>query len=272
MPNRIFSQELNRLIGTDDCPVVVDVRREPVFRAAPTRIASAVWRDHLKAAEWGRELPVGRPVVVYCAHGHNVSALAASLLAAQGIDVSVLEGGFEAFTQAGGTLVAREGPGVDVSQPKPSVWVTRERPKIDRIACPWLIRRFIDPFAVFHFVPAEWAKDVAQELGAIPYDIEGVHYSHRGDTCSFDTLVSEFAISDPAMLHLAGIVRGADTARLDLEPQAAGLLAISLGLSSIESDDLRQLEKGIPIYDALYGWCRHATAERHNWPAKASAS
>jgi rhodanese-related sulfurtransferase len=272
MPNRISSQELNRLIGTADCPIIVDVRREPVFRAAPTRIAGAVWRDHLKAAEWGRELPAGRPVVVCCVHGHNVSALAASLLAALGVDLSVLDGGIEAFAQAGGALVAREGPGVDVTNTKPSVWVTRERPKIDRIACPWLIRRFIDPFAVFHFVPAEWVNDVAKELGAIPYDIEGVHYSHRGDTCTFDTLVSEFAISDPAMLHLARIVRGADTARLDLEPQAAGLLAISLGLSAIESDDLRQLEKGMPIYDALYGWCRHATAERHNWPAKASAS
>jgi rhodanese-related sulfurtransferase len=272
MPNRISSLELNRLAGTADCPVVVDVRRDVVFREAPTRIAGAVWRDHLKAAEWGRELPTGGPVVVYCAHGHNVSAVAASLLAAAGIDVSVLDGGIEAFARAGGTLVAREGPGVDVTTAKPSVWVTRERPKIDRIACPWLIRRFIDPFAVFHFVPAEWVNDVAKELGAIPYDIEGVHYSHRGDTCSFDTLVSEFAISDPAMLHLARIVRGADTARLDLEPQAAGLLAISLGLSAIETDDLRQLEKGMLIYDALYGWCRHATAERHNWPAKASAA
>jgi rhodanese-related sulfurtransferase len=272
MPKRISPQQLNRLIGTADCPIIVDVRREAAFRAAPTRVAGAIWRDHLKAAEWGRDLPAGRPVVVYCVHGHNVSALAASLLEAAGADVAVLEGGIEAFAQGGGVLVAREGPGVDVSIAKPSVWVTRERPKIDRIACPWLIRRVIDPVAVFHFVPAEWVNDVAKELDAIPYDIEGVHYSHRGDTCTFDTLISEFAISDPAMLHLARIVRGADTARLDLEPQAAGLLAISLGLSAIESDDLRQLEKGMPIYDALYGWCRHATAERHNWPAKASAA
>jgi rhodanese-related sulfurtransferase len=272
MPNRISPEQLIRLIGTADCPIIVDVRREPVFRGAPARIAGAVWRDHLAAGEWGLRLPTGRPVVVYCVHGHNVSALAASLLSAAGVEVAVLEGGIEAFAQAGGPLVAREGPGVDVSSARPSVWVTRERPKIDRIACPWLIRRFIDPFAVFHFVPAEWAADIAEELGAIPYDIEGVHYSHRGDTCSFDTLVSEFAIADPAMLHLARIVRGADTARPDLEPQSAGLLAISLGLSVIESDDLRQLEKGMLVYDALYGWCRHATEERHNWPAKASAA
>jgi rhodanese-related sulfurtransferase len=272
MRRRISPEQLIPLIGTADCPLVVDVRREQVFRSSPTRIAGAVWRDHLARDGWSRDLAPGRPVVVYCVHGHNVSALAAALLEADGIDVSILDGGIEAFAAAGGLLVAREAQGVDVTRDKPSVWVTRERPKIDRIACPWLIRRFIDPFAQFHFVSAEWVKDVADELGAIPFDIEGVHYSHRGETCSFDTLIAEFAITDPALGHLARIVRGADTARLDLEPQSAGLLAISLGLSAIESDDLRQLEAGMPIYDALYGWCRHATGERHNWPAKTVAA
>lgn len=272
MPKRISPEQLSRRIGTADCPVIVDVRREPVFRSSATRIAGSAWRNHLAAAEWASELPAGRPVVVYCIHGHNVSALAAALLAGQGVDVAALEGGLEAFAESGGPLVARAGHGVDVTRAAPSVWVTRERPKIDRIACPWLIRRFIDPFAVFHYVPADWVKDVAEELGAIPYDVEGVHYSHRGETCSFDTLIEEFGLADPALSHLARIVRGADTARLDLEPQAAGLLAISLGLSAIEADDLRQLDKGMIVYDALYGWCRHATAERHNWPASASAA
>jgi rhodanese-related sulfurtransferase len=271
MPKRISPEQLVRMIGTADCPVIVDVRREAVFRSSQSRIAGSVWRNHLATAEWAHDLPADTPVVVYCIHGHNVSALSATLLAGQGIDVAMLDGGIEAFAKAGGPLVARSGPGVDVARAEPSVWVTRERPKIDRIACPWLIRRFIDPLAVFHYVPAEWVKDVAEELGAIPYDIEGVHYSHRGDTCSFDTLVAEFAIADPALLHLARIVRGADTARLDLEPQAAGLLAVSLGLSAIEADDLSQLRQGMVIYDALYGWCRHAREERHNWPAKASA-
>ena len=210
--------------------------------------------------------------MVYCIHGHNVSALAATQLARRNIDVAVLDGGLEAFAKAGGPLVRLAGQGVDAVRAEPSVWVTRERPKIDRIACPWLIRRFIDPFAVFHYVPADWVRDVAEELGAIPYDVEGAHYSNRGDACSFDALVAEFAIVDRALLHLARIVRGADTARLDLEPQAAGLLAVSLGLSAIEPDDLRQLEKGMPIYDALYAWCRHAREERHNWPAKANAA
>ena len=123
---------------------------------------------------------------------------------------------------------------------------------------------------MFHFVSAEWVNDIAGETGAIPFDVEGVFYSHRGEGCTFDTMIEAFGLSDTALLHLARIVRGADTARLDLEPQAAGLLAISLGLSAIEDDDPRQLEKGMTIYDALYGWCRFAIAETHNWPARAA--
>jgi len=271
MPRRISPEQLTALIGTDACPIVVDVRRTQAFQEAPTRIAGAVWRDHMETHEWYPQMPAERTLVIYCVHGHNVSALAAARLEAAGAEVAILEGGIEAFALAGGPLVQKSGPGVDVALPSGSVWVTRERPKIDRIACPWLIRRFIDPFAVFHFVPAEWARDVAEELGAIPFDVEGVHYSHRGETCSFDTLVTEFGLSDPSLLHLARIVRGADTAQLDLEPQSAGLLALSLGLSAIEKDDRLQLEKGMLLYDALYGWCRHAVDERHNWPAGARA-
>jgi rhodanese-related sulfurtransferase len=266
MPRTITPSELTSLIGTERCPLVIDVRREEAFAAAPTRIAGALWRNHMKAAEWLAELPAGRQIVVYCAHGHNVSEIAAARLAALGADASMLEGGIEAFAAAGGLLVTRKASGIEPGLPRPSEWVTRARPKIDRIACPWLVRRFVDPLAIFHFVTAEWVKDVADETGGIPYDIEGVYYSHRGGECTFDTMIAEFGLTDPALLHLARIVRGADTARPDLEPQAAGLLAISLGLSAIEQDDLVQLEKGMAIYDALYGWCRHATAETHNWP------
>lgn len=269
MPRRISAQELVALTGAGRFPHVVDVRRESVFRDSGKRIAGAVWRDHLKTAEWLPDFADGRRVVVYCIHGHNVSELAAARLAAEGADVAMLEGGMEAYEVAGGVMVTRDGPGVDVAA-GPSVWVTRERPKIDRIACPWLVRRFIDPLAIFHFVAEEWVKDVAEEIGGIPYDIKDVHYSHRRAECTFDTLISEFGLTDPSLLHLARIVRGADTASLELEPQAAGLLAISLGLSAIEADDLVQLEKGMLIYDALYGWCRHATQETHNWPVKAA--
>jgi len=269
MPRTISTHQLISLLGTDRCPLVIDVRREEAFAVAPTRIAGALWRNHMKAAEWLPQLPAGRAIVVYCTHGHNVSEIALARLAALGADASMLEGGIEAFTGDGGPLVTREAHGLEPGLPQPSEWVTRARPKIDRIACPWLIWRFIDPLAVFHFVSAEWVADVADETGCIPYDIKGVHYSHRGDECTFDTMIAEFGLTDPALLHLARIIRGADTARLDLEPQAAGLLAISLGLSAIEQDDLLQLEKGMAIYDALYGWCRHATAETHNWPKAA---
>ena len=269
MPRKISSLDLIALSGTGRFPHLIDVRRHSAFKSAGQRIAGAVWRNHMKTSEWYSEFADGRQIVVYCTHGHNVSEIAAAKLAGLGANVAILEGGIEAHEKAGGILVANEVAGV-VTDGGPSVWVTRERPKIDRIACPWLIRRFIDPLAIFHFVAAEWVKDVADEIGAIPYDIKDVHYSHRDEDCTFDTLIAEFGLRDPSLDHLARIVRGADTARPELEPQAAGLLAISLGLSAIEPDDLAQLEKGMVIYDALYGWCRHASHETHNWPVTAA--
>lgn len=269
MPRRITPRELIGLVGTDRCPHIIDVRRKPVFDQAQTRIPGAVWRDHMQVGDGLPRFDNGRSVAVYCAHGHNVSEIAAVRMAADGIDVAVLEGGIEAYESAGGLTVAAHIEGI-APDGDASIWVTRERPKIDRIACPWLIRRFIDPYATFHFVAAEWVRDIAEETGWIPYDVEGVRLSHRGGECSFDTLLKEFGIGDPALAHLARIVRGADTASLELEPEAAGLLAVSLGLSALEADDHRQIEKGMILYDALYSWCRHATGERHNWPARAA--
>ena len=146
------------------------------------------------------------------------------------------------------------------------MWVTRARPKIDRIACPWLIRRFVDPRAVFLFVPPPDVVEVAERFGGAPFDIEDVFWSHRGDTCTFDTMVEEFGLGTPPLLHLATMVRGADTARPELSPQAPGLLAASLGLSRMYANDLEQLEAGMLLYDAFYRWCRDATDETHNWP------
>jgi hypothetical protein len=144
-------------------------------------------------------------------------------------------------------------------------WVTRERPKIDRIACPWLIARFVDPAAEFLFVPAEEVRAVAARRGAIPYDVEGVELSHDGPLCSFDAVLKKYRLTDPALQELAVIVRGADTAQLDLAPQAAGLLAISLGLSHNFSDDHEQLRYGFVVYDALYAWAKHVRDEKHTW-------
>lgn len=144
-------------------------------------------------------------------------------------------------------------------------WVTRERPKIDRIACPWLIARFVDPTPEFLFVPAADVLAVARTTDAIPFDVPDVELSHVGEFCSFDAFLRKYRLDEPALAELALIVRGADTARLDLAPQAAGLLAISLGLSHLFEDDHEMLRNGIVIYDALYAWCQHAQGESHTW-------
>lgn len=144
-------------------------------------------------------------------------------------------------------------------------WITRERPKIDRVACPWLIARFVDPAPEFLFAPADEVAARAEATGATAYDIEGVELSHDGPLCSFDAFLRKYALTDPALHELAVIVRGADTARPELSPQSPGLLAISLGLSYNFRDDHEQLEHGFVVYDALYAWCKHVRNETHTW-------
>ncbi len=147
-------------------------------------------------------------------------------------------------------------------------WITRERPKIDRIACPWLVARFIDRDAEFLYVPYGDVLRIASETGATPYDIPGVELSHVGELCSFDAFLAKYGLDDPALKQLAVIVRGADTSRLDLTPQSAGLFALSLGLSQVFADDHDMLRHGLVMYDALYAWCRQCQSETHNWPPK----
>ena len=145
-------------------------------------------------------------------------------------------------------------------------WITRERPKIDRVACPWLITRFIDPQAEFLYVPSGDVLRIAAEKDATPYDIPGVELTHEGELCSFDAFLKKCQLGEPALQQLAEIVRGADTSRLDLTPQSAGLYAISLGLSQRYSDDHEMLSHGLILYDALYAWCKECQGESHNWP------
>ncbi|HET7447428.1 MAG TPA: sulfurtransferase/chromate resistance protein, partial [Methyloceanibacter sp.] len=197
--------------------------------------------------------------------GSSLSQGAAALFRYRGISAETLTGGFEAWRQAELPLVLfAKLPPVDSCGR--TVWVTRGRPKIDRIACPWLIRRFVDPRAVFLFIAPPEVVAVAERFGGVPFDIENVFWSHRGDTCTFDIMVQEFGLSTTPLLRLATIVRGADTARPELAPEAPGLLAVSLGLSRMYADDLQQLEAGMLLYDAFYRWCRDATDETHNWP------
>jgi hypothetical protein len=150
-------------------------------------------------------------------------------------------------------------------------WVTRERPKIDRIACPWLIARFIDQQPEFLYVPRDQVLKVAHETGAIPYDVPDVELSHVGELCSFDAVLRKYELDEPELQELARIVRGADTGRLDLAPQAAGLLALSLGLSALFKDDHEMLRHGMVVYNALHAWLKEARDETHGWPPQAQA-
>lgn len=261
---QISPEELIELVGTAHCPAIFDVRREEAFRRAETTIPAARWRDHRAAADWAEELPPGGEAVVFCVHGQQVSQSAASLLRHSGRRARVLTGGLEAYAAAGGPTTRRT-DWLDPAAGRPSRWVTRDRTKIDRIACPWLIRRFIDPRAEIHFVAHGWVREAAEELGGIPFDIPDVAFSHVGETCSFDTFLDLFALQAPGLRELAIIVRGADTDRHDISPQAPGLLAVSLGLSLAYDDDLAQLEAGMIVYDAFYAWCRSGRGERHDW-------
>ena len=269
-PNTISPDKLARLVGVPHGPAVVDVRTDAEFRADPRFVPSATRRRAEAVAGWAAGF-AGRAVVVVCQNGAVLGeGVAAWLRHAGASSAELLSGGHRAWAEAGQPLVP------EAKLPKRdaagrTIWVTRSRPKIDRVACPWLIRRFVDPAAVILFVtPAEVAS-VAEQFGAAPFDIEGVFWSHRGDRCTFDTMIEEWGLETEALRRLAVIVRGADTGRPALAPEAAGLLAASLGLSRMHTDDLEQLDAAMALYDAFYRWCRDATEETHNWPTNKPA-
>ena len=264
--NTISIDKLARLIGTPHCPALVDVRTEEDFNTNPRLIPGAMRRSHSDPSDWAGGF-AGRSAVVICQKGAKLSQGVAAWLRHAGVPADGLEDGFEGWRKADLPLVpTAKMPALD--KQGRTVWVTRARPKVDRIACPWLIRRFVDPRAVFLFVAPSEVDAVAERFRATPFDVEGVARSHRGERCTFDVMVEEFGLATEPMLQLAAIVRGADTARFDAAPQAAGLLAASLGLSRMYADDLAQLEAGMTLYDAFYRWCRDATEETHTWHSK----
>jgi rhodanese-related sulfurtransferase len=249
-------------LGSPAAPYVLDVRRPAAFEADPGMLASALRPDGDLVA-FASRLEADRPVVVYCVHGHEVSQQAASELAGAGRRCAYLQGGIEAWRTAGLPTVRRR---ADWRVPGGSRWITRERPKIDRIACPWLIRRFIDPLATFDYVPPSRVLSDAAATNAVPYDVAGAVVNHRGERCSFDALLEDFELRDAALDRLATIVRGADTGRLDLAPQSADLLAASLGLSQRYRNDHEMLDHAMTLYDGLYAWCRSEDeGERQAW-------
>jgi rhodanese-related sulfurtransferase len=260
----ISSDKLSRLIGTANAPTLVDVRIDEDFAADPSLIPGAVRLQHTQVQEWASQL-TGQSVVVVCHKGQKLSEGTAAWLRYNKVAAEILEGGHVGWKQAdlptvrGSKIPKRDGRGR-------TVWVTRSRPKVDRIACPWLIRRFVDPSAVFLFVASAEVESVAERFDATPFDVENVFWSHRGELCTFDVMIEEFGIASPPLQRLATMVRAADTGRLDLAPEAPGLLAASLGLSRMYDDDLEQLSAGMLLYDAFFRWCRDATRETHNWP------
>lgn len=239
--------DLYASLGSDAAPIVVDVRRDVDFASADRLASPAFHRSPNDVEQWRDELPDGRRVVTCCFHGDQVSQGVATALRLMGVNPNFLAGGIADWTELG--LPTRRNIGIS-----PGKWITREHPKIDRIA--WLIRRFIDPNTEFIYVPRDQVLAVAEQTGATPYDIDGVEFTHENDRCSFDAILKVYDLKDSALDRLATIVRDADTSRLDLAPQCEGLLAISRGLSANFPDDHEMLGHGLVIYDALYKWCR----------------
>jgi len=241
-------------LGRFPAPEIIDVRTGEAVAADRVVIPGALLRDPATLLQWSLRLERWREIVVYCKAGHERSVDAASSLCALGFRARPLAGGLAAWKSEGGRTVPLTAP---------TRWVTRERPKVDRIACPWLVRRFVDPAAEFHFVPADEVRTFAVEHGATPFDVPGVDYTHAGDACSFDAFIERHALHEPALDRLARIVRGADTDALGLAPEASGLLAMSLGLAQVFDDDDAQLRAGLLVYDALYAWCATVEGRTH---------
>ena len=261
----VSAAELYAHLGTAWAPALVGVRRQDAFDADDRQIIGALRHAPEEVDRWSWELPVGRTVVAYCSHGGDVSEGVANTLRAAGVKAAYLEGGISAWQEM--QLPTRR----KLSGRADNKWVTREHPKIDRIACPWLVSRFINPGAEFIYVPPDQVTAVAEQIGGIPYDIKGAEFGHVGDRCSFDAIVRIFDIKDRALDRVAMVVRGADTSRHDLAPECEGLYAISFGLSANFPDDHEMLRHGLVIYDALYTWCRKVPATAAAQPPKTQA-
>ena len=263
-PNEITATQLMRLVGTPLAPVIVDVSTDEDFHKDPFLIPGAVRHPHSDLPGLARYLNDRRAIIV-CQKGRKLSQGVAAWLRQEGISAEYLNGGNHGWRNL------PDAPRIPVAaipdrQEGATLWVTRHRPKIDRIACPWLIRRFVDNAARFLFVSPVEVTNVAEKLGATCFDVEDVFWSHRGPLCTFDVMLDEFGLRTRALDRLSLVIRAADTNRHDLAPEAAGLLALSVGLSRQYRDDLEQLQAGMAFYDALYRWARDGQGEGHDWP------
>jgi len=260
-PSEITVAQLNRLIGTPECPVIVDISIDQDFAEDPFLIPGAIRHPHTDIA--GLKLRLnGRACVVVCQKGIKLSQGLVAWLQNDGLKAEYLQGGNYGWRDAPDTMRV---PAASLPDPidGASLWVTRHRPKIDRIACPWLIRRFIDRDARFLFVSPKEVEGVASRYGATPFDVEGATFGHYGDKCTFDALLDTFQLHSTALDRMAQVIRAADTGHHAKSPQAAGLLAISVGLSRQFKNDQQQLDAGMGLYDALYRWARDGFDEEH---------
>lgn len=260
-PNTMTCAQLLRLIGTADAPIILDICIDEDFAEDQRLIPTSLRHPYDLVQDLVPSLSA-RKVVVVCQKGKKLSQGAMALLRSHGVDAEILEGGIAAWRDAGGPLI----PAANVPE-RGALWVTRHRPKVDRIACPWLVRRFIDPEARFLFVAPSEVLPVAEKYSAIPFDVAGAELGHTETTCSFDAMLKHFSLTLPALIGMANVIRAADGTPEAKAPQAAGLLAISLGLSRMFKDDLKQLDAAMPLYDALYRWARDAQNETHDWVA-----
>ena len=252
----ISCNQLMRLIATPDAPHIIDVSIDEDFNADPHLVPTARRWPHTSIEALAPSLK-GQHVVVICQKGKKLSRGSAALLRSNGVRAENLEGGNYGWYDNGLPRIPH------ANLPTTNRWVTRHRPKIDRIACPWLIRRFVAPEARFLFVAPSDVAEVAAKFDATPFDTDTPPFTHQGEACTFDRMLDLFGLDTEPLRKLATLVRAADTNRHDLAPEAAGLLAMSVGLSRAHKDDSAQLEAAMPLYDALYRWARDGQGETH---------
>lgn len=262
-PTEISVEQLSRIIGLPGAPTLIDVRPSDENGSDTDEISLPTARrmNFQTISTWANNYS-GQHVIVYCQNGGNISQGIAAWLRQAGIRAETLAGGFDAWRKANQLQLSMNRL-PDRDEAGRTTWVTRARPKIVRIACPWLIRRFVDPMAIFLFVAPSEVASVAERFKATPFDTGHGIWNDRGDACTFDVMLEELHLESRPLSRLAAIIRGADTGRPDLTSQSGGLLAISLGYSRMFRDDVLQLEATMPVYDALYRWCRDGTEETH---------
>jgi rhodanese-related sulfurtransferase len=257
-------------VGSRAAPLLIDVRKAEAFAESEYFLPGSIRWDYNAGAPMPPELMGAKRAVAYCVKGAEVGINGAALLAKANVESAYLEGGLRDW-QAAGLVAVKKRPDLGVDGERISRWVTRARPKIDRIACPWLIRRFVDPRAEFFYVPTNEVFEFAKANNAVAYDIPGAPLEHDGTRCSFDAFLKAFDLNDGALNRVADVVRAADTDTLNQSSEAAGLLAISLGFSRMIEDDQAMRSAMLPVYDALYEWAKsveNKSVERHNWTPK----